>query len=82
MTTTGTRRTFGPLDDHHPMVKRQTVCGACGIRLAAGDYVRLLPLGPGPNLENQRCAREGEPYSPVQAVLHLACATGFNAKES
>lgn len=51
-------------------------CPACGVPLAAGDMVMVVPLGPGPDPEARAAARSGLPYQAVVVELHWPCATG------
>lgn len=64
-------RQFGPLSDG-----KGDRCKACGDSFAKGDYVALVPLGPGDNPESQKKAREGHPYNAVAIQIHWICATG------
>lgn len=69
-------RKMGPLKADHPLVTDHTACLACHEEFAEGDYVSLLPLGPGNDPENRRKAREGRPYTAAAIPLHWACMTG------
>ena len=66
---------MGPLAADHPML-RGDFCKACDAFFKEGDFVTLVPLGPGDDEENRRKARENRPYNAVAAVVHWACATG------
>jgi hypothetical protein len=69
---------MGPLAMDHPLASEQSqqVCVACGHRFLAGDYVALVPLGPGPDREARNRALTGRPYTAVAAPVHWPCATG------
>ncbi len=65
---------MGPLLTEHPLVGDK--CPACHRLFQAGDWVTLIPLGPGSNPESQRKCREGQAYNAVAAPVHWSCATG------
>ena len=65
---------MGPLPATHPILDTQ--CPACDRVFTAGDYVTLVPLGPGADEEARAKARAGRPYNSAAACVHWACATG------
>ena len=67
-------RRMGPLSGDHPCVGEE--CPACKKSFAAGEYVTLVPLGPGDDPEDQERARVGRVYNAVAVPVHWACATG------
>lgn len=67
-------RRMGPLKENHPLVKDQ--CHACQRPFEVGQYVTLVPLGPGENAEARRKAREGKHFNAIAVPVHWACATG------
>jgi len=71
------QRKMGPLTAEHAATGDE--CPACHESFAEGDYVALVPLGPGPSAESRERAREGRAYNAVAAIVHWACATGGDA---
>lgn len=67
-------RPFPPLVPSQ--VRREHLCGACGLLFEAGDITTLIPLGPGDDRQHQDKAARGETYNAVAAVVHWTCATG------
>jgi hypothetical protein len=65
---------FGPMTADHPGVGMK--CPACFVPIEAGDFVTLIPLGPGDDPKQQEKAREGRAYNAVTALVHWTCATG------
>lgn len=65
---------MGPLAPDHPAINDQ--CPGCHIPFRAGDYVTLVPIGPGDDLEERAKARSGKPYNAIAQVVHWGCATG------
>lgn len=51
-------------------------CPACGEYLVLGDFYTLVPIGPSPDPEERRKARNGRCYDAVALPVHWACATG------
>lgn len=51
-------------------------CPACKVKLAKGDFVAVVVLGPGADKRARDAARNGKPYEAVAIELHWACATG------
>lgn len=70
-------RRFGPLPADHPILDTQ--CPACDQVFMAGDFVTLVPLGPGGDEEERAKARAGRHYNSAAACVHWACATGKDA---
>lgn len=66
-------RKFGPLGAASLPSKP---CPACDEPFQEGQYVTLVPLGPGSSEEGRQRAREGRPYNAVAVMVHWACATG------
>jgi hypothetical protein len=66
---------MGPLAANHPMVDEQE-CAACKYAFEEGDYVTLVPVGPGADPEARAAAREGRAYAGVAVPVHWSCATG------
>jgi hypothetical protein len=69
------RDAIGPLAGGDPLLHSSS-CPACGKAFKEGDFVTLLPLGPGDDPEEREKARAGRVYNAVAAVLHYSCATG------
>lgn len=51
-------------------------CHGCGEEFVAGMHLTLVPIGPGPDLEGRRLAREGQPYTMATLAVCWPCATG------
>lgn len=66
-------RMFGPRSANQPNTRP---CPACGNQFQAGDYTTIIPLGPGPDPEEQARAVTGRPYTAVGIEAHWVCATG------
>lgn len=66
----------GPLPEGSPQLRQE--CPACKEPFRVGDYVTLVPLGPGYDPEQRRLAAEGRPYESVALEVHFECATGIN----
>ena len=66
---------FGPLVAEHPMIGM--TCLGCNESMSAGDYVTLIPIGPGADEEERKDARAGRPYTAVTVPVHWACGTGY-----
>ena len=74
-------RRMGPLAADHPLVAGILgtgidKCPACQQSFLAGDYVTLIPLGPGVDDEAQKRARVGRAYNAIALPVHWPCATG------
>lgn len=69
-----TPRKFGPRPKDHPSVGLK--CPGCGELFKEGDYITLIPIGPGNDPEEQEKAREGKHYIAVAVEVHWSCATG------
>lgn len=79
-------RKMGPLAADHPLImgtfdqdagmNMVEVCPACRRPFEAGQYVTLVPLGPGADPESRDRARRGKAYNAVGLSVHWACATG------
>jgi len=67
---------MGPLTLRHPAIVGYQWCAACNEQFAAGDYVALIPLGPGRSKPDCQKARAGKWYNACGALVHWACATG------
>jgi hypothetical protein len=70
------QRKMGPLTADHPLLDGPEVCPPCHQPFVAGDYVTLIPLGPGDDPEERAKAAVGRPYNAVASVVHWACPTG------
>ena len=57
------------------------LCIACGGFLAVGTPACGILLGPGDDPEQRFRARRGWSYSGPSAVIHWACATGFEGPD-
>lgn len=65
---------FGPIrEDEHINQK----CAACQEPFALGQFITLVPIGPGADEEARERKRAGRPYNAVAALAHYACVTGF-----
>lgn len=51
-------------------------CPGCNKKIAIGDYVVLLAVGPGANEDARALARNGKSYKAIAVAVHLPCATG------
>lgn len=69
-------RKFPPLGANHPLVRDKTPCAACDLPFWEGEVVTLVPIGPGPDAEQSRLAREGKTYNALSVPVHWKCATG------
>jgi hypothetical protein len=67
-------RPFGPLKEGDHELK--LTCPGCDCRFAVGEYVGLVPIGPGATPEYRKKAREGRAYNAVCVLAHWACMTG------
>lgn len=67
---------FGPMSADHPMVTETTPCPACRKVIKEGDFVALVPIGPGENEDERQAARDGSVYNAVAVPAHWACVTG------
>jgi hypothetical protein len=65
---------FGPLPEGATLIGIE--CQACKTKFERGDYLGLVPLGPGPDEEAQQKAREGRAYNAIALPVHWACMTG------
>ena len=66
---------MGPLKKDHPVLKKE--CSACHKLFNEGDFVTLIPLGPGDDPESQEKAQQGKSYhAEVAAIVHFSCAGG------
>jgi len=52
------------------------LCPGCDEHFKAGQYVTLVPIGPGADVEERIKAHEGRPYDAVSVPAHWACVTG------
>jgi hypothetical protein len=66
----------GPLTERSPQLR--TACPACHAQFRIGDYVTLVPLGPGDDPVQRRLAAHNEPYEAAAVEAHYACATGVD----
>ena len=69
-------RKMGPMTSDHPLVTDNKACPGCDEIFKAGDYVTLIPIGPGDNAEARARARDDRAYNAVAVPVHWACATG------
>jgi len=66
----------------HPLVSdsgyrgEPTLCAACRERFQPGQYLALVPLGPGKDPEERERAWHGMAYNAVAVPVHWPCATG------
>ena len=67
---------MGPLSLLHAEGMKDIPCAACQKRFVEGDYVTLVPLGPGDNEVQRKECREGRQFFTVCCQVHWACATG------
>lgn len=73
---------MGPLKATHPLVAgapldgERDTCPACGEVFREGQYVTLIPVGPGSDETERAKARDGRPYNAVAVTVHWECATG------
>jgi hypothetical protein len=67
---------MGPLIDEHPLVTSNDICPGCHQMFEGGQFVTLIPIGPGANAEARKKAREGSAYNAVAIAAHWACVTG------
>ena len=67
-------RRMGPLGADHPAVRDGTTCAACDAVFRTGDYVALVPLGPGADKDSQQRVSEGRAYNAVCAIVHWDCS--------
>ena len=65
---------MGPLAEGHSALAG--ACTACKVPFQTGDYVTLIPIGPGDDEDERAKARDGRVYNAVAVVVHWACATG------
>jgi hypothetical protein len=65
---------IGPIGADHACIGR--LCPGCNARFKAGDYVTLVPIGPGGNEAERLKARTGKPFNVVASLAHYACVTG------
>ena len=65
---------MGPLAPDHPLL--EGVCSACQEAFFAGQFITLIPVGPGSDEEERHKARTGRPYIAVALPVHWSCATG------
>lgn len=63
---------FGPKSADHPSIGE--LCQACKKPFIVGDYTTLVPLGPGDDPDEQRKAKDGQPYNAVAVEVHYSCA--------
>jgi hypothetical protein len=62
------------ITEGHPIVG--TFCTACGDEFKPGHLMTMFPIGPGPDPEARKAAREGAPYDVTQIPVCWPCATG------
>jgi len=67
---------MGPLEPSHWLVLRAVDCPCCELPFMDGDYVTLVPLGPGDDPDERKLARERRAFDAVGITVHWACATG------
>ncbi len=67
-------RRYGPLDPDHPAIGQ--LCEGCREQLKAGDYLALIVIGPGGDVNAREAAMSGRAYNAVTIAVHWACATG------
>ena len=73
---------MGPLIEDHPLITDGDVCPACKKPFKHKDYVTLIALGPGGNIESRQKAREGRAYNAIAQPVHWACATGYECEHT
>lgn len=67
-------RPFGPLLEG--AYELSFTCPGCDCRFTVGDYVGLVPIGPGAPPKYREAARQDRPYPAVCVLAHWACMTG------
>lgn len=71
---------MGPLKADHPLVTGTGTytdnCPGCQQRFKEGEYVTLVTVGPGDDVEAQQAARDGRAYTAVAMAAHWKCVTG------
>lgn len=67
-------RKFGPMSKDHPAVKDGEKCPGCRKAIVEGDYVTLVPVGPGDDPEARKAAAAGRPYNAVAVIAHWDCS--------
>ena len=71
----------GPLDATHPLVGDEGhVCPSCHQTFQSGDYLVLLPVGPGDDEEERAKRRKGNAFTGAAIPVHWACMTGHTAE--
>jgi hypothetical protein len=69
-------RKMGRLSADHWLVDKRADCPGCELPFMAGDYVTLVSIGPGIDLDERIRARERRAFDAVAIAVHWACATG------
>ena len=64
-------RKYGPIEKFHPSIG--TPCPACWRTFKPGDYITLIPVGPGENPEAQERMKQNKPYDAVALEVHWDC---------
>jgi hypothetical protein len=65
-------RKFNPLPPDHPLIGQQ--CPGCKSPFIVGDITTLITIGPGNDPEQQKRARNNQPYTAVAIPAHWKCA--------
>lgn len=57
-------------------------CPGCKKDFQEGEYVTIIPIGPGGDPKERKRKRENKPYTSTGVIAHWACVTGEeNEKE-
>jgi hypothetical protein len=70
-------RALPPLAGDHPLVRGDGECPICDHQFVAGEVTTIVPLGPGPDLDDREKAVNGRPYTAMGLIAHADCA-GLN----
>lgn len=65
---------FGPLAADSVFIGE--ICPGCRSEFAPGNFVTLVALGPGSDLQERKKAAAGAAYSAVAIKAHWQCVTG------
>jgi hypothetical protein len=67
---------MGPLEPKSWLVLRAVDCPGCQLPFMDGDYLTLVPLGPGGDMDERDRAASGRAFNAVAIAVHWTCATG------
>ena len=51
-------------------------CPSCNTSLQPGDFVTLVPVGPGPDPDRRRAARMSAPFDVASLIVCWPCVSG------